>query len=196
MFTRGFTTAALAALSLLTLAPARAAELPRKAPEIVIQMVGAKPVQLSQHRGKVVAMCFILTTCSHCQKTIAYLVNLQNEYGPKGFQVLASAIEQGAMFNVANFAKTFNTPFPVGYSDPSSAISFMQHPPMVIPLMPMLAFVDRQGMIRDQHEGNDETFFGADQEQNLRKQIEALLNETDGPATRVAPKKNAAKKGN
>jgi thiol-disulfide isomerase/thioredoxin len=166
--------AAMAAIALLTGA-ARAADLPRKAPELSINMPGGNPVLLSQYRGRVVAMCFILTTCPHCQKTIGYLVKLQNEYGPKGFQVLASAIENGAALAVPNFVKTFQTPFPVGFNDPQTAVDFMQHPPMLVPLMPMLSFVDRQGMIRDQHEGNDEAFFGAQQEENLRKQIESLL---------------------
>ena len=40
-------------------------------------------------------MAFILTSCSHCQMTVKVLSKLQNEYGPRGLQVLASAIEAG-----------------------------------------------------------------------------------------------------
>ena len=193
MLTRKPILRALAAIPLLV-ATALAADLPRKAPELSINVPGAKPVLLSQYRGKVVAVCFILTTCPHCQKTIGHMVKLQKEYGPRGFQVLASAIEQGAALAVPNFAKTFQTPFPVGFNDPQTAVDFLQHPPMLIPLMPMLAFVDRQGMIRDQHEGNDEAFFGAEQEQNLRKQIESLLSDGAAGAKKAAPKKSGAPK--
>ena len=184
--------AALAALT-LTFPAMRAADLPRRAPELAINMTDGKQVLLSQYKGKVVAVCFILTTCPHCQKTIGMLSKLQQEYGPRGFQVLASAIEQMARMAVPDFIKTFATPFPVGFNDPSVAVDFLQHPPMVIPMMPMLAFVDRQGMIRDQHEGSDEVFFGPDQEQNLCKQVESLLG-TGGAAARKATPKSAAPK--
>ena len=188
--------AVLAALP-LAFAPARAADLPRQAPELVINTTGGTPIKLSQYRGKVVAVCFILTTCPHCQKTIGLLIPMQNEYGPRGFQVLASAIEQGAAFALPRFLQTFNPPFPVGFNDPSVAIDFMQHPAMLVPMMPMLAFVDRQGKIRDQHEGNDEKFFEDQQEQNIRKQIEALLNPAPGAQKKSPPKKaGTVKKSN
>ncbi len=175
------------------LSPARGADLPRKAPELAINTTAGRQILLSQYKGKVVAVCFILTTCPHCQKTIGYLVKDQEEYGPRGFQVLASAIEQGAQLAVPMFSKAFNTPFPVGFNDPNVAVDFMQHPPMVIPMMPMLAFIDRQGNIRDQHEGSDEAFFGENQEQNLRKQIESLLESGAAPK-KGSPKKSAAPK--
>jgi peroxiredoxin len=183
---RGRNTLAGVALLAAALPAIRAADLPRPAPELTIPLTGGKQVLLSQYKGKVVAVCFILTTCPHCQKTIGFLVKDQQEYGPRGFQVLASAIEEAARMNVPSFIKMFNTPFPVGYSNPQDAIGFMQHPPMLIPMMPLLAFVDRQGNIRAQHEGDDDAFFGANQEQNLRKEIESLLG---NPARKRAGKK-------
>ena len=169
----------LAALLLLPLiAPAvRAAELPRPAPEYIIKLNDGRTLALSQYKGKVVVLAFILTYCSHCQRTIGFLIQDQNEYGPRGLQVLATAVESGAQLAVPNFIRTFNPPFPVGYSDDqgASAMTFMQHPIMKIPLMPMLAFIDREGIIRAQYEGDDANFFGDQHEQNLRKEIEALL---------------------
>jgi hypothetical protein len=153
-----------------------AANLPREAPDLTIHMPGGGQASLSQYRGKVVAMCFILTTCPHCQKTTGFLVEAQKEYGPRGFQVVESAIETGADKNVAGFVQAFHTNFPVGFIDPYTAIGFMQHPPAVGPHMPMLAFLDRKGVIRAQYEGDDAKFFGDDQEKNIRAQIEGLLN--------------------
>ena len=43
------------------------AQAPRQAAEIQIQVPTAKPIQLSQYKGKPVVLAFILTTCSHCQ---------------------------------------------------------------------------------------------------------------------------------
>ncbi len=186
-----------AALVLLPLiySVARAADLPRKAPELIINMPGASPTVLSHYKGKVVAVCFILTTCPHCQRTVGYLTKLQNEFGGKGFQTIASAIDTGAALAVPKFVMAFNPPFPVGYNDPSVAIDFMQHPPMVVPLMPMLAFVDRQGNVREQHEGDDAKFFNeASQEQNLRDRIQFYLNEASASRKKGPVKKSPAKK--
>jgi thiol-disulfide isomerase/thioredoxin len=181
---------AAAALLPLIVPASPAADLPRKAPELMINMNSGNPTQLSRYKGKVVAVCFILTTCPHCQRTVGLLTGLQNEFGPKGFQTIASAIDQGAAFAVPRFIAAFRPSFPVGFSDPSVAVDFMQHPPMMVPMMPMLAFVDRQGNVREQHEGDDSKFFNDQQEQNLRSRIEFYLNEAAGShTTKAAPKK-------
>jgi peroxiredoxin len=185
---------ALTALAILpVVAAAYAANLPRQSQELAIGLNGGKQVLLSQYRGKVVAVCFILTTCPHCQKTIGFLTTAQKDFGPRGFQVLASAIEPDAAAHVAGFIKQFNTTFPVGTSDPMTAIDWMQHPPMLGPHMPMLAFVDKQGKVRAQFEGDDEKFFNEQQEQNIRSQIDALLKD-GAPARKNAPKSGMAPK--
>jgi peroxiredoxin len=160
----------------------------RPAPEYTINRNGAAPITLSQYKGKPVVLAFILTYCSHCQRTIGFLIKDQNEYGPRGLQVLACAIENASSLAVPAFIKNFNPPFPVGFSDGSTALAFMQHPAVKIPIMPMLAFIDRQGIIRAQYEGDDEKFFGDQHEQNLRTQIEALLKAPAGKKTE-APRK-------
>src|SRR5580704_1771550 len=104
---------------------AMAADLPRKAPDLTIALTTGSSIQLSQYKGKVVAVCFILTTCPHCQKTIGFLNKAQKDYGSRGFQVLASAIEDGAPAHVPGFIKQFDTQFPVGSNDPMIAIDWM-----------------------------------------------------------------------
>jgi thiol-disulfide isomerase/thioredoxin len=194
MLKRRLIPSALTILSLVS-AGVHAANLPRPAHELTVDLTDGKKLLLSQYKGKVVAVCFILTTCSHCQKTVGFLTKLQKDYGPRGFQVLASAIEQDAASHVAGFLQQFNPSFPVGSNDGMTAIDWMQHPPMLSPHMPMLAFVDRQGNVRAQFEGDDEKFFGDQQEQNLRSQIEALLKDSapakKAPATSSAPKKQS-----
>jgi peroxiredoxin len=178
----------LAALVLLPLL-AQAAEPPRQAPEYTIKRNGAPPLTLSQYRGKPVVLAFILTYCSHCQRTVGFLSKDQNDYGPRGLQVVACAIENAAQLALPAFIKNFNPPFPVGYNDGSTALEFMHHPMVKVPIMPMLAFIDRQGMIRAHFEGDDEKFFGDQHEQNLRAQIEALLKAGVAKKTAVAGKR-------
>lgn len=176
----------LAAL-LLTLAGTLAAQtVPRKADEFVITMPGGKQLLLSSYRGKVVVLASILTTCPHCQHTVQLLTPLQNELGPKGLQVLACAVQEAADLAVPLFVKTYNPPFPVGWNmDGAAVLGLYQYGRNNIPHMPMLMFIDRQGIVREQHSGSDEKYFGDPQQaQNLRNSIEALLK----PAARTAPK--------
>ena len=168
-----------------------AAEIPRPSPEFSIALNNGKQILLSQYRGKVVALVFILTYCPHCQQTVQVLTRLENEYGPRGFQVLASAIEDMASMAVPDFVKRYQPSFPVGFNNRDQVLEYLQHPPMFKLLMPQLVFVDRQGIIRAQYAGDD-PFFGADQEKNLREKIESLLKENGGHKT--SARKKAAPK--
>jgi peroxiredoxin len=163
---------AAAVLLGLLLPTALGADLPRKAPDFTIHMVDGKPLTLGQYKGRVVILAFILTSCTHCQAAVRVLSKLQNEYGPRGLQVLASAIEQDSQNHVRLFVRNFAPPFPVGYNTGAEAGNVLQ-PTGKLPLMPLLGVIDRQGGLRAQHEG-EEPFFN-DLEQNLRKEIESLL---------------------
>ncbi|HWB98072.1 MAG TPA: TlpA disulfide reductase family protein [Bryobacteraceae bacterium] len=166
----------MAAAAWMLFGVAQAAEVPRHSPEFAISMPGGKQILLSQYRGKVVAMVFILTYCPHCQKTVGILTKLQNEYGPRGLQVLACAIEDMASMNIPDFVKRFQPSFPVGFAERNSVIEYLQHPAMFKLLMPQIAFIDRQGTIRAQYSG-EEKLFADDQEKNIREQLEGLLKE-------------------
>ena len=75
------------------------------------------------------AAIFILTTCPHCEAAIQCLIQDQNEFGTRGFQVIASAIEEQAPTSVPEYFRRINPPFPVGYSGLKPSIDFLQHPP-------------------------------------------------------------------
>jgi peroxiredoxin len=169
---------------------AQASDIPRPMPEFEMVIPGGK-FQLSQYRGKVIALEFILTTCPHCQASCRSMEKLYREYGPKGFQMAAAAINEALPLSlVPQFVREFNLSFPVGSSTDTAAKQFMQYPAMLRMLMPQVAFIDRKGMIRAQYAG-DTPFFAGDSEANARKQIEELLNEgkLGGPPKRTDPVK-------
>lgn len=154
----------------------QAAPVPRRSPEFGISLNNGKQALLSQYRGKVVALMFILTYCSHCQHTVEIMKKLQAEYVPQGFQALASATEDMAAMAVPDFLKRFQPNFPVGYNDRKQMVEYLQHDPQMRMMMPQLVLVDRDGTIRAQYAGDD-PFFGAEQEANLRAKIGELLKE-------------------
>ncbi|HKE22061.1 MAG TPA: TlpA disulfide reductase family protein [Bryobacteraceae bacterium] len=161
----------------LSIATAAAQEIPRKAPPWTISTVDGTSIALSQYKGKTVLLAFILTTCPHCRMTVGYLAKDQQMYGPRGFQVLASATDSGVPSVIAPFVNEFHPPFPVGYNTDGNAIlAFLGYSRNHLPHMPILLFIDRQGTIREQHEGSDEReYFNERQEQNLQRSIEGLL---------------------
>lgn len=163
---------AAAVLLTVVLTAAPAADQPHKASEFTINLVDGKTLPLSQYKGHPVVLAFILTSCPHCQNAVRILSKLQDEYRPRGLQVVASAIEQDAQSHVALFIKNFAPPFPVGYNTGVVAETLIR-PTGKLPMMPLLGFIDKQGYLRAQHEG-EEPFFN-DLETNLRAEIEALF---------------------
>ena len=182
----------IAALTLLAMAgaTARAAQLPRPSPDFAINLGQGKQARISQYKGKTVVVAFILTYCSHCQMVIGVLSKMQKEYGPRGLQVLASAVEDMAAAALPGFLRQFDPPFPVGTSTTSEYIAYIQHPSMLQLYMPGLVFVDKEGIIQAQYEGRDEFIQETGVEKNIRAKLEEMLK-----APAAAPKKAPAKKG-
>lgn len=172
------------------------ATVPRKAPEFGFELPGGKQVLLSQYKGKAVVLAFYSTTCPHCQNTAMTLQRFQNEFGPQGLQVLGVCFNDMAKMLTPEFIQKYRLTYPVGYSLPQPVLDYMQHPMTQIPYVPMIMFIDKQGMIRAQF-GGDADFF-KNEEPNMRKQINVILGKpgaaTAAPAAPATAAKPATKK--
>jgi peroxiredoxin len=167
---------------------AQGATIPRPAPEFAVDLNDGSQIHLSQYRGKVVVMAFILTTCSHCQFTSQVLTKMQQEYGPRGLQVVASAIEDMAKMNVPEFIRNFKPAYPVGFTQREIVETYLEHPVMFRMMMPQVVVIDRKATIRAQYAGDDKFFEAANQEKNFRELLDPLLKEGQGQ-TAARPKK-------
>ena len=161
----------------LTLASLQSGEVPRKAPELAVQLVTGEQVLLSQFLGKVVMIDFVHTTCPHCQNASTIVERLYKEYGPRGFQPLGVAFNDNASLLVPDFVKMLGLSYPVGVASRDTVIEYLQHSYAEPLYVPQMVFVDRTGMIRAQHGGVNDDFLKGDVEKHLRDQIEPLLNE-------------------
>jgi peroxiredoxin len=161
---------------------------PRQSPEFVINYPGGKQALLSNYKGKVVVLAFIFTTCPHCQATCQMLSKLNTELGPKGFQPLAVAVNPMAQMLVADFTRDYHVSFPVGASERDPALNYLQINGAERWVVPQLVVIDRKGVIRKQTSPlGDEKM---QEENNLRQQIESLLQESSTTTKRTAaPKK-------
>jgi peroxiredoxin len=166
------------------------ADIPRPAPDFAVRMMDGSDMLLSQQRGKVVCLLFILTTCPHCQKLVGTMSKLQTELGPRGLITIAGAVQDMPSLYIPDFIRDFKPTFPVGGADRNLAMQFMEHDPHYIFYSPSLTLIDRKGIIRGQYPGGDEIFNG-DQAANLRAKIEPLLKEGAAPGAipSAAPKK-------
>jgi len=161
-------------LALIAL-PLVAAEIPRKAPDLVMHLPSGKALHLSQFKGKVVALEFLLTTCPHCKRTSSTLQRVYQDYASKGFQPLGAAFNVGAEKLVAAYSSSLRLTYPVGAADRYEVVDFLQHPILLTLWTPQLVIIDKKGMIRGQYPGTD-TFF-RNEEQNLRQLLDKLLAE-------------------
>jgi thiol-disulfide isomerase/thioredoxin len=161
-----------------------AATLPRAAAPIDIVLPDGSKLNLSKYLGKVVCVEFLFTTCPHCQDTARVMSKLHREYGPRGFQPIGVAFNEGAMMLVPDFVRNFQVSYPVGVASRDSVLNFLQYPAMARLMVPQVAFIDRKGTVRVQStNGNEEHLHS---EENLRKTIEELLKE-GAPAAAAKP---------
>jgi peroxiredoxin len=147
---------------------------PRPAGEFSIHLENGKQVLLSSYKGKVVLMAFFLTTCPHCQHMAGILQTIQRDYAPKGVQILAGCFDDAAQANVGLFNEQYvKNAFPVGWDPRASVVEFL-HASLMQPLyVPVLTFIDRSGLVRQQYIG-DETYL-RDPDKNVRASLDAVL---------------------
>jgi peroxiredoxin len=186
-------------ISVLTLAclvgltPLPGADIPRPAPSYTVKLVSGQQIPLSSYRGEVVALLFVSTTCPHCQDTCRLMSSLRKEYGSRGFETVAVAFNAMAKMFVPEFIQKSGATFPVGYDEWESVAAFLQRPTILQTFVPIMVFIDRQGVIRGQHLGDDQ-FFG-NQEKNIRSTIETLLKTPASSKAGGSKAPGAAKKG-
>ena len=154
---------------------APAADTARPSPPFTIQRTGAPPLRLSQYRGKVVALAFIYTSCSHCQQLTTELNLIARDYASRGVQFLECAFNGDAVAAMPEFLQRFPPPFPVGLATNAAVMAYLQHTvidprPLFVPHM---VFLDRGGVIRADYPGGDSFFLNANA--NIRAQLDKML---------------------
>ncbi len=138
-------------------------------------MPDGKQVLLSQLKGKVIALEFLLTTCPHCQNASALLEKMYKEFGPKGFQPVGVAFNDMAVLLVPDYVKQLGLTYPVGVASREEVTTYIQHPLAEMLWVPQLLFIDKNFVIRGQYTGTDDFF--KNEEANMRNTIQKLLSE-------------------
>jgi len=135
-----------------------------EAPDFSLESLDGKSMRLSDLRGKAVLLNFWATWCVPCKIEMPWLVELQQEYGPQGLQIVGVAMDDSSKEDIAEFAKKMGVNYPVllGKNDVADAYA--------VPAMPESFFIDRDGRIVDKILGLKGK---ADIEDSIRKALNA-----------------------
>ncbi len=99
-----------------------------------------------------------------------------------------SAFEEGAQKAVPGFISMYRPNYPVGWNPYAEALGFLQIPVVTPGYVPKMVFIDRKGIIQAQYVGSDE-FFKANEEQNIRAELDKMLKPPPPPKKKAVKKK-------
>ncbi len=166
-----------------------AAPVPRASAELNITDPAGKHILLSQYKGKVVLIQFLLTTCPHCQAMSRMVTTLQQQYGSRGFQAIGAAVNTADAALIKKYVDDQHVGFPVGAVPYEVASTYLVVNQRLS--FPQVVIIDRKGQIQAQSEpdGTEELQTQA----YLSKFIEKLLGAPSAATKKAAPVTPATK---
>jgi thiol-disulfide isomerase/thioredoxin len=114
------------------------------APDFTLESLDGKSLRLSDLRGKAVLLNFWATWCGPCKIETPWLVELQNQYGAQGLQVIGVAMDDSGKDDIAKFAKDMGVNYPVLLGKEAVGDAYGG-----VPALPESFFIGRDGKIVD-----------------------------------------------
>ncbi|HEV7375679.1 MAG TPA: TlpA disulfide reductase family protein [Pyrinomonadaceae bacterium] len=102
--------------------------LPASALDAPLKTMDGKPFKLSDLNGKVLVIDLWATWCGPCRSEVPELVQMQTEYGPRGFEVIGLDIDPDSdtAEKVSDFSKEFKINYKVAFAEADLARSLMR----------------------------------------------------------------------
>ena len=95
------------------------------APQALFKIIDGRQLDLQQMQGRPVLVTFWATTCEVCRKEMPKLIRLYEDLSPRGFQIVAVAMDYDPPNLVLELAKQRHIPYPVALDlDGSVAAAF------------------------------------------------------------------------
>jgi peroxiredoxin len=117
------------------------------APNFTVTDLDNRKLSLADYKGKVVLLDFWATWCAPCRTEIPHFVDMQNKFGPEGFQVIGISMDDNAK-PVNEFYREYKLNYPVAVGDDKLAESYGG-----VLGLPVNFIIDREGRIYAKHLG-------------------------------------------
>jgi peroxiredoxin len=141
------------------------------APDFTLASLDGKTtIHLSDYRGKAVLLNFWATWCVPCKIEMPWFVELQNEYGSQGLQVLGVAMDDASPEDIAKFAKDMGVNYPIAIGKESVGDAYGG-----VQFLPATFYIGRDGKVIDK-------VFGLKGKQEIQDDIKKALVQSSGPA--------------
>jgi peroxiredoxin len=134
------------------------------APNVRFKTLAGQQFDTASLKGQVTLVNFWATSCTTCVKEMPMMTEVFNAYSPKGYRMVAVAMDYDTPTFIANFAQTRKLPFDVVHdADGSIAKAFEG-----TKLTPTSYLIDKQGKVAKR-------YVGEPQHDEFKAAIEALL---------------------
>lgn len=150
MYRALFQAAILSIFVILGAFPAYGADEIKQAPDFSLSSTGTERVSLSKHSGDLVLLDFWASWCSSCRKSFPWLNKIQEQYGAKGFKVIAINLDSNRK-DADKMLEKLKVNFTVGF-DPDGKVPDMYG----VETMPTSFLIGRDGKVISIIEGFEE----------------------------------------
>ena len=124
----------------------------KAAPGFALEDLQGQKVSLASYKGKAVLVNFMATWCAPCKIETPWLIQLRNQYGPQGFEILGISTDDldkddkkkmaEDKADIAKFVSNMHIDYPVLIDGDS-----ISHPYGGVDALPSSFFVDRSGKV-------------------------------------------------
>ena len=114
------------------------------APDFSLESLDGKTIRLSDLRGKAVLLNFWATWCGPCKIEMPWFVELQNQYGSQGLQIVGVAMDDASKKDISAFAKDMGVNYPILIGKESVGDQYGG-----VPALPESFLIARDGKIVD-----------------------------------------------
>ncbi len=106
---------------------------------------------LANWKGKVIVLNFWASWCSSCQIEIREFIQLQNQYGAQGLQVIGLGVDQAR--KLRNVSRTLGINYPIMVTDSDAVRPLLQKWGNERGVVPFTVIIDRAGQVQIIHRG-------------------------------------------